>query len=270
MTDRAPRDRSNYPGISSKYDPLSAYTIYKEVIEKEQEHISKPRYGNEGNRRFWYTDPKTDKTVCFKKYNSFVDVDPAKGHTDWSKIPEPQPVSQLRRAQSSIFSLPPANSSKKQKAEYDDKYRFFSRPYNLEKLPCQFFEGYRMRELHAIREKGRNDPILLSEDEIKQVEDSQPRLTKLLVEEDYEKALDKSIASFNDAKSKGEKDGTFQFGGYRWHKYKYLSSGAQYPYSGSLDRFITCQPEYITNLEPSFLRGTQAVPKISPSKLRQS
>ena len=260
---------SSYPGISKKYDPLSAYTIYKEVLEKDKQHLAKPRYGDEGSRRFWYSDPETDNTVCFKKYNSFVDVDPAKGHTDWSKIPEHRSLS-VKQPKSSEIKQPIINAAKQKKAEYDSKYRFFSRPYNLEKLPCQYFEGYRMRELHAVREQGRNDPILLSEDEINKQEDSQPRLNRVIVEEDYNRTIEKCVASFNESKAAGDANGTSQFGGYRWQKYKYFSSGAQYPYSSSLDRFITAQPQYLTKLEPSFLRGTRAVPTLSPSKLRQS
>jgi len=253
-SDRPVRDRSNYPGVSTKYDPLSAYTIYKEILHTEQRHLAKKRDGSEGSRRFWYTDPSTGESVCFKKFNSYADLDPKQGHTVWASFPDP-PSAEPAPKQASLQSKEQSN-----KAEYEEKYRFFSpNPQSI------YTDSQRLRDFSDFRQAGRDDPILLSDEEVRRQEDARPPLSRLLVDEDFRRTIDSCVKSLNSAKEAGS--GGSQFSGYVPQKYKYFSGGAHYPYSGSLDRFITAQPQYLTPPQPSLLRGSQPPPRARPSKL---
>jgi hypothetical protein len=239
-----PSSRSRLPGISAKFDAVSAGKLWNFAVGKEMAHLSEPRTGAEGTRRL--TGP--DGTL-YVKYNTYVEVDRKPGER-MQRFQGPPPPSEARTPS------PGTSAQKAPRKDWEEKYRFFSRPYNVERQNVQGFENYRMRKLFDTREQARQDPvidhseILLDDVDLK------------AVDQDYAETLTRAIDHLQAVRD--ERGQEAQFAGVKWHKYKYFSGGFNYPNTGCVNRFLAND----IPRPPSFVRGTAPVPAIRPSLIK--
>lgn len=108
------------------------------------------------------------------------------------------------------------------KKEWDDRYRFFSRPFNLSNHACGAFESLRMRNCFDRSFSG--DPLLT------------PQQLPVYRGRSMEKRL-ASCSELVELSRKRSAEKGSHTSGYKWPKYKFFSSGLQTPSSGLVDKF---------------------------------
>jgi hypothetical protein len=234
--------RERLPGISAKFDAVSAGKLWNFAVGKEMSHLEHPRTGAEGTRRL--IGPEG---TSFTKFNTYVDVDKTPGKR-MQRFSQDLPVKSAPEASTH-------NGDEEPRKDWEGKYRFFSRPYNVEKQSVQGFENYRMRQLFPLREHARHDPVI--DHNPLELQDVQLKD----VERDYQATVSAAVEQLQEVRK--ERGREAQFAGALWHKYKYFSGGFQYPNTGQVNRFYKEEPR-----PASFLRGTAPVPTITPSLIR--
>jgi hypothetical protein len=204
-----------FPGISKKYDPVSAGRLWTFVLEKEKEFYDIHRIGNEGV-------DKVENIPDFNlvKRNSYIDFERDRDISLYGKKQE-IPVKHK------IKLSPPVPRNEKE--IWEQKYRFFSRPYNVEKQPCEFFENLRMSDLYSVQVNSKNDEILGNQKPVREIKDKE-------ITGNYKRVLDNSIQYLQEDR-KRQPDSP-QYTGFHTHKYRFFNGGDIYPCSGIKNRFI--------------------------------
>ena len=123
---------------------------------------------------------------------------------------------------------PERDRYRKAKKDWDDKYRFFSRPFNLSSdQGCGSFDSIRM--------KGYFDHIFSGDPPI---EDTPP-VSEPVNARDLSSRLESCsrLVELSRLRSK-EMGNCHSHAGYNWPQYKYFSSGLQCPSSGIVDKYL--------------------------------
>ena len=227
--------REALPGISAKFDPVSASKLWGFAIDRERAFLDKPISPKRARNKLGFGGPSFDDIMSSSVKGMLV---PEESH--------------------SLKTLAPIASSQgdtacSSKKDWESRYRFFGIPFNSEKTPCHQFEGERMRRLftqrqealHTSKQSGFNE---LTEEEVE---------TNLL------KTCEAAQESLTNART--EARGSV-YSGYKWPRYKYFGSGCRFPSSGVLDPLI--EKRFMASPRESFLKGTRPLPILRPSQIR--
>lgn len=119
------------------------------------------------------------------------------------------------------------------KRDWEEKYRYFSRPFNLSDHACSAFESVRMRESFD-RHCSSESPTESEASSCDKVEISTNAHKKLIASgmRDCGELVELSRST---AKLRGS---STAHAGYDWPRYKYFSSGMNNPSSGTMDKLL--------------------------------
>ncbi|KAF4666624.1 hypothetical protein FOL47_004013 [Perkinsus chesapeaki] len=230
--------RDILPGVSKVFNPIRAQTLWKAIVGKEQNHLEKPRMPTTGMR----VEPLTrvangdSEDLDLVKYVTYSEMVPS------GSVHVPKTGKQARQKKSNKFVMPSRYegftkeevAARKDRDDFEERYRFFSRPFNVTKHQCEHFNSCRMRNLYEMRSE--SDPILLPP---KMILARKKRIVEKAAEElNYDTVLDDAIEAYKWAHKHALGSGTqAQFAGYSWARYKYFAGGKNYGSTGLVSRF---------------------------------
>ncbi|KAF4722036.1 hypothetical protein FOZ63_005709 [Perkinsus olseni] len=251
-------NRDFLPGVSKKFNPIRAQTLWKAIVEKERRHLENMRTPTTGMRLepLRQIDHGNADDVDVVKYVTYTRMVPA------GSVVVPEAAIQKRQKPPGKFALPSRYegfteaeiAARKERDDFEETYRFFSRPYNVTQHKCEHFNGYRMNKLFDMRNK--TDPILSTSDELRGRKEEYVR--KMERDLSYDSVLKEAVKAYGCGRQRAVACGNqAQFGGYVWPRYKYFAGGKNYGTTGSVSRFpVVNSEEHTRGSREKFKRKT--------------